>query len=1022
MKKTYFILLLFSITLLIAVEPHFMTSPAISPDGEKICFVYKNDLFLVPFSGGEVKRITATSASEWSPKFSPDGKKIAFNSNRNGWSGLYIYDFENAMIKTINQEEMNILDWFPDNKRILARGYQPGKGNIFYIVNLDGSFKLLTAFAGRNASVSGDGNKIIFDRRGEVYRESYTGSYNGELWQYDLIEHKFTRFTNTDFTEQYPVYSSISDEVYFACSDGNVFQLNKVENNNFERPIQLSKFKTWSARELSIAKSNNRLVFELFDKLWRFDPKTEKVSEIKIEFDQDCYVNPVKRENVKNSASNFTVSDDGQLVVFAYKFDLFAVPEKGGDVVQITKDQRGIDKVEILADNQTVIFTKRVEGELRLYKFNIKDIAKIEEIKWSESKYVNWLKRQKNTIVIGYSDNEKKHKVALADSMCNNIQTIINDQYVFGNVKISPDEKYLLYEATRPEMWTNHVYLYNIELATKELLYNHEGWLDNIFWGKDHKSVFFTEDGNIRRVDLQAREDFYKEKNHWKEILDPTLPKQEKTKSQEVDKTPIIIDSEGFSKRISTIISKPGNNWVVQVEDDSTLYYLNNFEKKYSLRKSDYSGENDKLITLYKNRPENLQFNEENKVFYYILEKKLYKQAAKKSKKAEIINMDYKYTYDNHKLNSDIFHQVWVEFGNGFYDPDMHGINWRKSRDKFSKYLQFADDTAILKKIVDEMIGEVNASHTGFYPRDESDFVTYHTAYCGIELDWEYFPKHGLTITKVYMKSKLNKPHNIKIGDILLTVDGNEVGKGMDFVPLFKDKIGEKVKLGIRSGKEMKVVTVKGLTFRENINLYYDNWVEERRLQVDDLSNGKIGYLHIRSMNHTSYRRFIQDLFAENADKEALIIDVRNNGGGYIHDMLVEILTKKPYALSTYRSFDGNMKYANPGNTVDVPMVLLINENSFSDAEIFPTLFKQFKLGKVIGMPTSGSVIGTGHHTFMDGSSMRMPSTGWFTPNGENMEGNGVQPDIYIDPTPEQIINDDDVQLKKAIEELLKDI
>ncbi len=1024
MKKIIIVLSLLFITMLISIEPHFMSYPAISPDGEQVCFVYKNDLWLVPFTGGDAKRITSTEAEEWHPKFSPDGKRITFNSNRDGWTGIYLYTLEDGEIEIVNKEGLNILDWFPNSKSLLVRNYVTGKGSIFHEAKLDGSYIEITSFAGRNAKLSKDGNKIIFDRRGQIYRESYTGSFNGDLWVYEIKENKFTRLTETVLSEKYPVYSSVSNDIYFAASDGDVFQLYKVSDNNFQERKQLTKFKKWSARSIAIAKLNDRIVFEKFDTLWKYDPVTDEATELKIEVDQDCYVDLVEREDVKNSASKYAVSDNGKLVVFSYKFDLFAIPEKGGDVKQITYDQKGIEDIEILSDNQTFIFTKRIDGQLQLYRANIKDISNIEKIKWSDDKYISWITREGKTLAIGFSDDKRKRQVALADSLCNNIHTIISDQYVSNHFKISPDEKYALYRETIPEEWTQHIYLYDIENDKKELLYNFDGWITGFFWGKDNKSAFFSESGNIRRVDLLARKDFYNEEDNWKDIIDPPLEKEDDDKKDKDKdkrkKDPLKIDTEGFADRITTIISKPGTNLITHVKDDSTLYYMNYNNKKFTLRKADYTGESDEVITTISTEPDDMKFNEENKVFYYILKEKLYKLTPKKGKKAKLIEMDYKYSYDKFQLNNDVFQQVWVEFGKGFYDPDMHGVNWKRSKKDFSKYLQFADDPSILKKIIDEMIGEVNASHTGFYPRDDSEYKTYKTAYCGFELDMQDFSKDGIRIKKIYKKSKLNKPHNIKAGDILLSVDGKEIGEGLDILSHFKNKIDEKIKLGIMCDDGMKVVTIKGLSYWDNYKLYYDNWVEERRQRVEELSDGQIGYLHIRSMNNSSYQKFIQDLFAENADKKALIIDVRNNGGGYIHDWLVEILTKKPYALSTYRHYDGNVKYKNPGNTVDVPMVLLINENSFSDAEIFPTLFKQLNLGTVIGMPTSGSVIGTGHYTFMDGSSMRMPSTGWFTPTGKNMEGNGAIPDIFVDPTPQQIINDDDVQLKRAVEELLK--
>ena len=390
-----------------------------------------------------------------------------------------------------------------------------------------------------------------------------------------------------------------------------------------------------------------------------------------------------------------------------------------------------------------------------------------------------------------------------------------------------------------------------------------------------------------------------------------------------------------------------------------------------------------------------------------------------KSKKTEIIKNEFKYEYDKLKLNETVFERVWTEFGRGFYDPEMHGRDWRKIRQRFSQFTKYAHSMNVLETIVDEMIGEVDASHTGFYPRVEEQTQTYAQAHGGFTLDFQSYPKKGVVIQKIFRKSKLNKPYNIKAGDILLEVDGIKIGKNTDISTLFRNKVGDKIKLKIQSGKEEKNIVIKGLNWSQNNSLHYDNWVEERRQMVAEISNGKVGYLHIRGMNETSYQKFLQDLFAENYEKESLIIDVRNNGGGHLTDKLIEVLTKEVYATTTKRYFD-DFKRESPANTWQKPIVLLINENSFSDAEIFPAIFKHKKLGTIIGMPTSGSVIGTSPYEFMDGSSMRMPSNGWFTADGVNMEGNGMQPDIYVEPTPEQIIADDDVQLKKAIEELLK--
>ncbi len=1021
MKKIGLLLLL-SVSMLFAIEPYFMSDPAISPDGKTVCFVYNADLWVVPFDGGEAKRLTVSDGTEWSPMFSPNGKTIAFNTNRDGWTALYQIPAEGGIATAITKDDFSIVDWFPNSKNILATSSEPGFSNKFFKVSIGGNYEEITKFGGYYASISPNTKKIIFAHRGKPYREAYKGSTNGELWEYDISEKSYNRLTKTEFTERYPVYSHQNNCVYFGASDGEIFQLYKAENGDFENRQQLTKFKIWSLRDISIARENDKMVFEKFDEIWKYNPETSKAEKLEVVINQDFAEKPIVKENVLNNCDNFVISPNGKLVVFSYKFDLFAVPEKGGDVLQITHSQNGINDIQIMDDNHTIFFTSFVEGEPKLFKTNITKFDEIELVEWSKNKYIEELYADKNKLVINYSDDEKRNNVAIADSIAENIKTIIDDQYVWNQLKISNDGKYAIYSEIRPTLWSRHLYLYDFESGEKHLLLNYDGWLGNLHFGKDNESIFFSKSNKICRLDIWPKQDFCTEEDNWEEILKPIEvdKKGEKSKKEEkpTKKEKLKFDLDEVQQRIKIVVSNRGWNSILYIVDDETFYYLNHFEGNNSLHKISYFGEDDKEIAKFDKSVSNIEFNEANDCIYFVQNGKV-KKFNLKDKKTEIIESEFKYEYDKFKLNEAIFKRVWTEFGRGFYDPKMHGRDWQKIRKRFLKFTKHAHSMSVLGTIVDEMIGEVDASHTGFYPRAEDRIQVYAQAHGGFVLDLQNYPKEGVIIQKIFRKSKLNKPHNIKPGDILLEIDGVKIGKNTDINTLFRNKVGDKIKLKIQSGKEEKNIVIKGLSWNQNNSLHYDNWVEERRQMVAEISNGKVGYLHIRRMNETSYQKFLQDLFAENYEKESLIIDVRNNSGGNLTDRLIEVLTKKTYATTTKRYFD-DFKRESPASIWQKPIVLLINENSFSDAEIFPAVFKHKKLGTIIGMPTSGSVIGTSPYEFMDGSSMRMPSNGWFTADGINMEGNGMQPDIYVEPTPEQIIADDDVQLKKAIEELLK--
>ena len=446
------------------------------------------------------------------------------------------------------------------------------------------------------------------------------------------------------------------------------------------------------------------------------------------------------------------------------------------------------------------------------------------------------------------------------------------------------------------------------------------------------------------------------------------------------------------------------------------LYYINNEDNKLTLRKAKYDGKDDEVVSELGKDIGGLDCVD-NK-WFYLHNGSIYKMPFN-GKKPEIIENSIKYEYDRHQLNKDVFDQVWLRFGRGFYDPQMHDLNWDKIHKKYAEYLKYAYEPGMLSNIVDEMIGELNASHTGFYPRRDTNYPNIRRASLGSTFDLGDFPKKGIRVQKVYRNASLALNHGIKTGDILLSIDDVEVGAGLPFDQLLRDKVGEKIKLVIDVGDSLKTVKLKGLG--SSYDLWYDDWVETRREKVNEMSDGRFGYLHIRGMDNSSFQKFEDELFSINFDKEALIIDIRFNGGGRTHDKILETLTKKQYGWSSSRSADAE-KYPTPGDIWQKPIVLLIDEDSFSDAEIFPILFKNLKLGKVIGMPTSGSVIGTGHIEFMDGSSMRMPSSGWYELDYNNMEGVGAAPDILVPMYPQDYITDNDLQLKRAIEELFKEV
>jgi len=1006
---------------MLALEPHFMSDPAISPDGQTVCFVYQGDLWTVPFEGGTASRLTSTPSNEWGPMYSPDGNYIAFNSDREGQGLIFIMPVTGGNAGPVIREPYSVTDWFADGKSILATSSQLGFGTTYYRLYLDGSRPVEITGAGDfYGSLNADNSKIIFNRRGYPYRPSYKGSVNGELWEYDINAKTYTKLTDTDITERYPVCSKKDDIIYYAKSDGKNFQLVKVKNHDFSKPDTLSTFSDWSCRDISIAKDNDSMVFEYFDSLWRFDSFKvfgNKVEKININIPEDLWQDDIVREDVTNKFDNFTVSNDQKWIAFMYKYDLFAVPTKGGEVRQLTHDLRCPSDMVILPDNRTILFSAYQHGEYKLFTINIENPGDINIVPWSENKYIEGISyAPKQQYIIGYSSGVDQGRIAIADSTGLNIREVLTDEVSSSNFALSDDGKYALYTNSRPGIWTSRLIVMDMADKKKHTIYSDDSSIGNAYWGKDGKSIFFARGDGIWRIDLVPRNDFEWDKDQWKDIFTTTvrdsLKKNKKTNQLQFDWN--LID-----KRLTQIVKR--NNWcsILQVADDSTFFYVSWDDKRPTIYKVNYNGTNEEEIASIEPHMNSDFFLNDRSTYYYATGGAIKSINLKTHKKEEYSN-SFHYEFSNLALNKEIFKQAWGEFGRNFYDTNFHGVNWNASYDRYLPYMDYATTPSLMGNIIEEMIGNLNASHTGFTPRKDNDRYYTPVAAIGVNFDYRQLLNNGITIQNIYRESKLAEVYGIKAGDILMSVDGIKIVKNTPIDSLFFNKIGKRIKLKFSHEGTTIDAEVKGLSWGENYQLFNKERIEKRRSIVEKNTLGQVGYIHIDAMSEPDYKQFVEDLFADNFDKEGLVLDVRGNSGGHIHDKLIEVLTKKAYAFSTNRHY--NAKYPTPTSTFQKPIVLLIDEDSFSDGEIFPHLFSQLKLGKIVGMPTSGSVIGTVEYTLRDRSEMRLPTSGWYNPDGTNMEGSGAQPDIQVDNTPGDLMNDVDAQLLRAIEVILAEI
>lgn len=1033
-----------------ALQPDFACDPAVSPDGKQVCFVYGDDLWLVPFKGGDATRLTSTDAGEWGPCWSPDGTWIAFTSNRGGVSYPYLISPSSGEVRAVIAESNTISDWFSDGQNLLCTRYNQEFGSSFYKVPVNGSRPVLLAEIGdRYASLSPDNKSIVFNRNGNPHRESYRGSLAGELWKIDIATKAYSRLTNTDYTERYPRFSHDSNALYFCASDGERYQIYRVNNLDFNRRVKLTNLPLWSARDISIARKNDNLAFECFNEIWKLEAGG-KASKLEISIPEDLWREDDNREKVSNEFDDFAVSGDELLLGFRYKYDTFFMPRKGGEVRQITHDQCSVGDLEFLDDGRTLVMQQMDKGLNKLFTVKCDSLMALTPVDWfgADSLDVESVTKDPGgKWIIYYGDNRLSSRIAVADSNLTNIRPLQVKRPVVSNFAINADGKYAVYATTRDDFWTREIWLYDFAKDEHVKLLNDDAWIRNLSWTKDEQSLLVSRAGGIYRLDLVPRDEYEYDVDNWKEILASSQAKAGGTEAEpdslgagdgQIDsaepdslaaqsgsaptqRKELKIVWEGLEKRLFPVVAESGHSLYVQkVIDDSTFYYTSEDTEtgELTLKKTNLYGREPKEEFDFGKGVQNLRWL--GKMIYYLRDGMVRYYNTEKGSKGEIRD-GFDYDYSTQTLNTRVFEQVWGVFGLNFYDPDMHGKNWRKLYDLFHPYAEKARSINDIAAIVNEMIGDVNASHTGFYPRSEGSANGRRVAALGVEFDYSALRENGVTARLVYPTSRLASYYGLKAGDIITHINGIAITAKTPLDSLLTDQVGKRINLRYTSDGVDKEAAITGLSYAEYRQLYYTYKVSRARQTVSDLTNGRIGYVHIPAMGGRDLENFQRELFRDNADKDALIIDVRGNSGGYVHDQIISLLNKKPYAYSTSRRYSGE-RNQEPRRAWTRPTIVLVDEGSFSDGEIFPTVYQELKLGKVVGSPSSGSVIGTWEFELIDGSSMRLPGSGWYRLDGTNMEGNGVVPDIIVENTPADEIAGRDAQLLRAVEEILKEV
>jgi tricorn protease len=375
----------------------------------------------------------------------------------------------------------------------------------------------------------------------------------------------------------------------------------------------------------------------------------------------------------------------------------------------------------------------------------------------------------------------------------------------------------------------------------------------------------------------------------------------------------------------------------------------------------------------------------------------------------------------------EMFAQSWRLLADNFYDPKFHGVDWVAAREKYAGLVKHVAMKEDLYALISLMLGELNASHLGIVGQHSTPEEV--TADLGILFD-ETYPGPGLMVSEVLRRGPADKRGlNLKTGDVILSIDRTPVTADRELSEWLNGKVGDMVPVEVvpagadpKDPKARRKLELQGVNRSAVADLVYERWATQNAELVARLSEGRYGYIHIPNMNEEGLERFVRELYSDNFEKEGLVIDVRYNGGGFTHDQVLNYLAGREHALFRQRNGGEGMVVREFDRKWTKPVVVLINNRTYSDAEVFPNALRTLSLGKLVGQPTGGQVIFSYRVRLVDGSTFMVPHTGVYTTKGVNLEREAVQPDVFVEPTPEQLAKGEDPQMERAVEILRGDV
>jgi tricorn protease len=1035
--------------------------------GGTIVFGYAGDLYTVSAKGGVARRLTSHEGYEMFPRFSPDGRHIAFTGQYDGNTEIYLIPAEGGeptrltFTATLGRDDISdrmgpnniCMGWTPDGKRIVFRSRMHSFNDFIgalYTVPLSGGLaEQLPLPRGGFCSFSPDGKKLAYNR---VFREfrtwkRYKGGMSDDIWVHDFSTKKTVRVTDDPAQDIIPMWHR--DNIYFLSERAGRMNLFVVPSTG-GKSRQLTYFKDFDIKFPSLG--DTAIVFEQGGWIWRFDLESQEASKVPIRILEDRAMARSRLHDVSKAITNYEISPDGSRALFGARGEVFTLPATGSGPTRNLTNTAGVHErnSKWSPDGKNVAFLSDASGEDEVWMTAADGQGKPVQLTsggdcykfylhWSpDSKKVLWADRKQRVF---YVDVATKKTKLVGESKNLEIRDAV----------WAPDSKWIAY-STQDDNGMSRVQLYSLERDSRHVVSEDRYDSNAPCFSGDGKYLFFVSARDFNPIYSQTEWNHaYRDMSRIyvallsKDTLSPFRPRDESEKDDKKgpkkdagkpdDKAKdkaigVKIDLNGISERILQLPVKPGNYRDLQ-SVGSAVYYLwgNASSPRPALAVYDLATRKETAL----GNVSGFEISADGKKMlvsqdgkYGIID--LPKAPVTISQPLNLSHMEM--TLDRRAEWRQMFNECWRQMRDFFYDPGMHGVDWKAMRERYAPLVPHVAHRADLTYIIGEMIAELNAGHAYVGGGDMARPPRIPQGLLGAQLRKD--PKTGyVQIVKILKgarwDSSLRSPLNeigvgAKDGDWIIEVDGKATKDLVNIHEALVNKVGKQVSLRLNTipnekGSRKVVVTPIG----NEGNLYYHDWVEGNLKYVSDQTGGQVGYLHVPDMQVTGLNQFAKYFYPQ-LRKKALIVDVRGNGGGNVSPMLIERLRREAGMILIARN---SAPRIDPTAMVYGPTICLLNEFSASDGDLFPYRFKHYRLGKLIGKRSWGGVVGIrGTLPLLDGGYLNRPEFSRYDTAGKTwiIEGYGVDPDIVVDNDPGREFAGKDDQLDRAIAEIQKEL